>query len=289
MTNTKNLKDQIVEVLTPDIEKADGLYKRVCTTENIDNFASYCLRLLLDKDKKTGKAKNPFMATKTAEALAKLFRRVGAEGIVFDGKHVTLISRGISYDYVVYKNKMLVAYPESMLDMDVVKEGDTFSAGKESGKVVYNHTIKDAMEEASPKTIVGAYCVIKNKRGEFLTTLAKEDIAKHRKIAQTDGIWSAWFKEMVLKTVLKKACKYHFEDIFEGINEIDNESIDLSRQVVREEVDPKLVDEVIKKIESFTVLAELQTYYKGLASEFIKNDDVFEAYNAQKDICKPTK
>lgn len=277
MTQTKNLKEQIVELLHDE------------NAEQVDVFASYCLRLLLDKDKKTGKLKNPFMSTKTASALAQLYRRVSAEGLQFDGKHVTLISRGISYDYVAYKNKMLVAYPESMIDLQEVKENDVFTASKESGKVIYSHKIADPMADANAKSIMGAYCVIKNKRGEFLTTLSKEDIAKHRRVAQTDNIWSSWFKEMVLKTVIKKACKYHFDDIFEGMNEIDNEDIDLSRSVVSVEVEPEKIAEVIKKIESIKVLADLQEYYKGLASEFIKNDDIFEAYNAQKEICKATK
>jgi recombinational DNA repair protein RecT len=184
---------------------------------------------------------------------------------------------------------MLVAYPESMIDLQEVKENDVFTASKESGKVIYSHKIADPMADANAKSIMGAYCVIKNKRGEFLTTLSKEDIAKHRRVAQTDNIWSSWFKEMVLKTVIKKACKYHFDDIFEGMNEIDNEDIDLSRSVVSVEVEPEKIAEVIKKIESIKILADLQEYYKGLASEFIKNDDIFEAYNAQKEICKATK
>lgn len=277
-TQTKpNLKDQIVSALS------SGEFNE----QDVDVFASYCQRLLLETDKKTGKAKNPFMATKTADALAKLFKRVAGEGLKFDGKHVSLQSTGISYDYVAYKNKMLLVYPEAKLDMSVVREGDTFSFKKVDGKIIYSHDIADAFDDA--KQIIGAYAIIKTARGEYLTTLNKEEIAKHRKVAKGDFIWAAWFKEMVLKTVLKKALKYHFEDTFEGMNEVDNEEVDLSRVIQREEVDPKLVDEVIKKIESFTVLAELQTYYKGLASEFIKNDDVFEAYNAQKDICKPTK
>jgi hypothetical protein len=275
MTTTKpqekNLKAEITAILSKDEKHYDA--------EAIDVFASYCQRLLIEK-KPDGKQKNPFMNTKTAEALSKLFKRVTSEGIPFDGRHVTLISRGISYDYVAYKNKMFLAYPESMIDMDVVKDGDTFTASKESGKVIYSHTIADAMKNADDKSITGAYCVIKNKRGEFMTTLSKEDIAKHRKVAQTDAIWKSWFKEMVLKTVLKKACKYHFEDIFEGMNEIDNEGIDLSK--VETETDHAKVDEVIKKIEGFKVLADLQAYYLSLAPEFIKNGDVFEAYNAQK-------
>lgn len=290
-TVQKNLKEQIVDILKTDIDeakKSDTLYKRVCTLENIDAFASYCLRQLLEKDKKTGKDKNPFMKTKTAIALSNLFRRVGAEGLVFDGKHISLQNIGISYDYVAYKNKMLTAYPESKIDMSVVNEGDETKFSKDNGKIVYTHNVGDPFDDK--KDIIGAYCIIKNSRGEFLTTLNKEDIAKHRKVAKTDYIWSAWFKEMVLKTVLKKACKYHFDDIFEGMNEIDNETIDLSKvETVREPVDAKEVEAVIKKIESIKVLATLKDYYIGLDKKFIKNDDVFEAYTAQKELCKPTK
>jgi len=282
----KSLKEEIVLLLTEDIGKPE--FKGLCTAQNIDVFASYCQRLLIEKDKQ-GKEKNPWMKLKTAEALSELFRRVSTEGLVFDGKHITLQNIGISYDYVAYKNKMLLAYPESKIDMDVVKEGDTFTAGKENGMVVYKHLIKDALQSADAKTITGAYCVLTNKRGSFLTVLSKEDIQKHKKVAKTSMIWDAWFKEMVLKTVLKKACKYHFDDIFEGMNEIDNEQIDLSHVTVLDDIEPSKVAEVIKNIEGYTVLAELQAYYKGLAPEFIKNDDVFEAYNAQKEICKPTK
>ncbi len=275
-TPTKGLKEKIVELLTEE------------NKQDVDVFASYCGRLLIEKNKQ-GQLKNPFMATKTPEALAQLFKRVKAEGLKFDGKHVTLISRGISYDYIAYKNKMLLAYPESKIDMEVVKDGDTFTASKESGQVIYSHKIANPMADANPKSVTGAYCVIKNKRGEFLTTLSIEDIAKHRKVAQTDNIWATWFKEMVLKTVIKKACKYHFEDVFESMNETDNESsIDLTHMVTTDEDDEE-VKKVVARIEEFTDLAELQTYYKALPTQFIKNNDVFEAYTAQKNTCKPTK
>lgn len=274
----KSLKDQVLDLLTGE------------NVEHADAYASYCQRQLLELDKKTKLPKNPWMKTKTAEQLAQLFRRVRSEGLVFDGKHITLQSTGISYDYIAYKNKMLLAYPESKIDMDIIKEGDTFTVGKENGQVIYKHEIKDPLTTGDIKSIVGAYCVIKNQRGEFITLLSKDDIAKHKRVAKTSMIWDAWFKEMVLKTVLKKGCKYHFDDIFEGMNEVDNESIDLSRSVVREEIDPVKLHDVITKIEGFKNLQELQNYYMGLAPEFIKNDDVFEAYNAQKAICKaPTK
>lgn len=274
----KSLKQQITELLSNE------------NPEDVDAYSSYCHRIATDIDKKTGQLKNPFMKLKSAKQLADLFKRVKKEGLVFDGKHISLQSTGIAFDYVAYKNKMLLAYPESMMDVGVVKEGDTFTLENENGQVKYKHTIGDAFKTADANNINGAFCIIKNKRGEFATLLSKEDIQKHKKVAKTSMIWDNWFKEMVLKTVIKKACKYHYDDIFEGMNTIDNESIDLDKSVVPHEVIPREeIDKVIKKIESFKTINELQNYYLGLAQQFIKNDDVFEAYNAQKELCKATK
>lgn len=274
----KSLKEQITALLPNE------------KPEHVDAYSSYCQRIATETDKKTGQLKNPYMKLKSAKQLADLFKRVKNEGLVFDGKHITLQSTGITLDYMAYKNKMLLAYPESMMDVGVVKEGDSFVLENENGEVKYKHTIADAFKTADANNINGAFCIIKNKRGEFATLLSKEDIQKHKKVAKTSMIWDAWFKEMVLKTVIKKACKYHYDDIFEGLNAIDNESIDLDKAVVIQEGIPaEEVAKVIKKIESFTVLLELQNYYLGLAQQYIKNDEIFEAYNAQKSLCKATK
>jgi len=264
--NQQQLKEQIVALLQD--QKA----------EDAEKFGAYCQRIKMETDKQ-GKQKYPFMQRKTAKELAGLFRRVKAEGLVFDGKHVTLQSTGVTYDYVAYKNKMLVVYPDSKIDIGVVNEGDEFSFDKSDGKVNYNHKINNPFDEK--KTIIGAYCIIKNTRGEFLTTLNKEELEKHRKVAKTDSIWSAWFKEMVLKTVIKKACKYHFDDIFEGINEMDNESY-APEQVVATEEDAAKVAETIAKIDAMTDIKELQDFFLKLPPQLIKNGDVFEAYNAKK-------
>lgn len=280
MTTTKaqTLKEQITTLLANE------------KPEHVDAFSSYCQRIATETDKKTGQLKNPYMKTKSAKQLADLFKRVKNEGLVFDGKHISLQSTGISLDYVAYKNKMLLAYPESMMDVSVVKESDTFTLENENGEVKYKHTIADPFKTADAQNINGAFCIIKNKRGEFATLLSKEDIQKHKKVAKTSMIWDAWFKEMVLKTVIKKACKYHYDDIFEGLNKIDNESIDLDKvTVTTEEIPAEELKKVIAKIESITEIKELQNYYLGLAQQFIKNDDVFEAYNHQKSVCKTTK
>lgn len=258
------MKEKIIELLK-DIEQKEA----------VENYASYCARLKLEKNKE-GKLKNPFMQYKKEEELAELFRRVLADGLIFDGKHITLQSTGVCYDYIAYKNKMLLAYPESKIDMSVVNDKDTFSFSRANGKVFYEHKMTEPFQK---ENIIGAYCIIKNNRGEFLTLLNKEELEKHRKVAKTDYIWSAWFKEMVLKTVIKKACKQHFDDVYMKIEELDNENYDLENPL---DIDIKVKQE----IEATTNEADLNKVYakySGLGKgfdklvvehrEFIKNAD----------------
>jgi len=245
------MKEKIISILS-DIEQVEA----------VENYASYCQRLLLEKTK-DGKLKNPFMQYKKPEELANLFRRVLADGLIFDGKHITLQSTGISYDYIAYKNKMLLAYPESKIDVSVVSDKDEFSFSKENGLVSYEHKIK---EPFGNNNIVGAYCVIKNNRGEFLTMLNMEEIDKHRKVAKTDYIWQSWFKEMVLKTVIKKACKQHFDDVYTKIEELDNENYDLENAL-------DISIEAKQEIEQATTIEQLKEVaekYKGSGSGFDK-------------------
>lgn len=244
---------------------------------NVERFAAYCQRLLVDKDRE-GKLKNPWMAQKSADTLAALFKRVQAEGLPFDGKHITLQNTGVQFDYVAYKNKMLLAYPETTFDLNVVREGDIFTFEQSNGKVMYSHKLADAFAN---KEIIGAYCVLRNSRGEFLTTLSRVDIDKHRAAAKTKNVWDTWFTEMSMKTVLKKATKYHFDDVFDAINEVDNESMDLT-QVVGDEEEAKAVAEAIKKIEEVTDLKALQELFLGFPRQLVSNGDTFEAYVAKK-------
>lgn len=269
--NTPNLQQQIINALKGK------------NSVQVERFAAYCQRLLVEKDR-DGAPKNPWMKTKTAAALAALFNRVAAEGLVFDGKHITLQKRGITYDYVAYKNKMLVAYPETKFDLNVVCKGDTFESSNTDGVLTYKHVIADPFAE-KPE-IIGAFAVIRNKRGDFLTVLNKADIQKHRAVAQTDSIWSAWFKEMVLKTVMRKATKYHFDDVFEGMNEIDNEQYDLDVVILPEE-DRTRIEAAVKQLEGCKTLEALQVAFKSMPPQLIKNDEVFEAYSGMKSELTP--
>ena len=191
---------------------------------DVEKFTSYCIGLEMAKNG----SKNPFMKRLPANKLSDLFKRVTNEGLKFDGKHVTLQSTGINYDYMAYKNKMLMAYPESIIDVDLVYEGDEFTLAKSSGKVICNHEIVNPFDRIDSK-IKGGYCIIKNKRGEFVVTLTKADFEKHRKVARTDFIWKAWYVEMCMKTLIKKCVRIMYDDVYDTIDEEDNKQINLNQ------------------------------------------------------------
>lgn len=237
--------------------------------EKVEQFATYCTRLALEKDKKTGQLKNEWITKKSAEQLAVYFKRVAQdEGMFLDGVNITLTSRGIEYDYKAYKNKVLLVYPESIIDNQLVYKDDTYKFRKESGKVIYTHEINNPFNQKD-EDVIGAYCVIKNKRGEFIVTLGREDIDKHRKVAKTDSIWKQWFKEMCLKTVIKKACSVHFNDITTNMQEIDNEAnYDLENPLSIEIEDKAKIDEI-------TSLATLRKFYNENKEKF-KNKELLK-------------
>ena len=173
---------------------------------------------------KDGYDKNSYwMEKRSPEQYANYFSIVVREWLVFDGKHITLQSTGISYDYVALKNKMLLIYPDSKIDMSLVYKGDTFSFSKENGKISYKHEISNPFGQ-NEKDIIWWYVVIKNGRWEFLTRMSLADLLKHKATAKTQAIWNSWLTEMYRKTLMKKACSEHFKDIFTGIEDQDNEN-----------------------------------------------------------------
>jgi len=230
----------------------DNIIKEL-NQDGAEQYASYLVALEKEINKKTGKPKNPWIKFKTDKELIALFHRVKKQGLMFDGKHVTLQARGITYDYVAYKNKMLLAYPETKIDVALIYNNDEFNYSKVNGELMYQHIPSDPMNETD-NGVTGGYCVIKNKRGEFITTLTKADINKARKVAKTDYIWANWFKEMAMKTVIKKAVKFHFDDLYKDIIDEDNKENDVT-QSVNVDLEHK------QAIEKITTLDGLKKYY----------------------------
>lgn len=231
-------------------------------TVQVDRYVSYLEKIATEKDKDK-KIKNEWVGWLKDEQLAEAFKKVDLEGLVFDGIHVTWQSTGVSFDYVAYKKKMYVAYPESEFDAQLVYKGDTFSFRKENGKVIYNHSFANPFEKKDTE-IIGAYAIAKNRRGEFIVTLTLADITKHRKVARTDTFWASWFPEMVMKTVAKKVCKQFFADEFQGLEDMDNEQYDPDKVVAE---DLSYIDE-IKAIDNLNDLVTYYNTHKGKGKEF---------------------
>lgn len=242
--------------------------------EKVEKFATYIIGLYLAIDKKTGKKKNYWIQNKPENEMAILFKRVLDDGLVFDGVSVTLQSTGISYNYNAYKNKMLIVYPESVIDVELVYKGETFNYSKSDGKVFYNHEIKAPFLRKDSE-IVGGYCIIRNKRGEFMTVLNSEELEKHRKIAKTDYIWKEWYVEMCKKTLIKKACSQHYKDIYTSIDSTDNNNYNLEN--------PLDIDLSVKQlIDNANTLEELQKVYFENKAKVNKISDFNKYINIKK-------
>lgn len=214
--------------------------------KEVDNFMLYLDRLSKEqkknKDSKKYELANPWIFVKDVSFYVDCFNKIKKTKLSLDGKHITINSRGVSLDYIAYKNKMLIAYPDTKFDFCEVYAGDDFNFSKANGKLTYSHKIANPFNRDYGK-IIGAYCVIINPRGEFLTLLDSKEIQKHKKISLSN-IWDDWFIEMVYKTVIKKATRIHFDDIYEDMNEIDNETIDLTKEIELEVPSVPLTDRI---------------------------------------------
>ena len=223
--------------------------------KDVDVYIDYLKYLELEKDRE-GKAKNWWFAKFTEENASALFKKVNKDNLVIDGDNITLTYKKkviVFYNYQAYKNLVLMRYPESMIDLQLVYEGDEYSFKKESGKVIYKHDIADPF--ITNKILKGCYCIIKNSKGEFFEALNNDDIQKMKNTAQTTTVWKEWEGEMYLKSVLKRACKRHFKDVVSNAEKIDNENYDL---------DDVVLDSKIKEnIENATSNEDLGNIYKA--------------------------
>ena len=212
--------------------------------ELIDTSILYIQKLIAQKVEKNGKwvPKYNFGADFLLQSIAECIDN----GFALDGiNYVISGNRMYMPTYKAFKNKIYMVYPESEIDVQIVRQGDTYSFAKESGSVVYQHNLGDPFEE-SQKPIIGAYCVIKNKRGEFLELLNQRDYSEMKDSSKNPKLWDKWESEFWRKSVIKRACKTHFNDITSAIEEKDNEVIGLA-EVVKASDDKKAAIIAAKK------------------------------------------
>jgi len=215
---------------------------------------------------------NKWLWSKDVAYFDKVVSDLKRLGVTLDGKHATLTQRGLTFDYIVYKNRLLKNYPNAIIDLDLVFSGDDFEIKKENGKVIYNHTIANPFGKKL-ETLIGGYCIVRIAgRGEFQTTMAKEELDKHKELSNMKYLYNDWWQELYKKTLLRKNLKFHFEDEFADIQEVDDEGMD---NVLEK---PKLTIEDVKvKLKSIKTGVELMNLWKTLG-ENLQNDcqDLFK-------------
>jgi len=190
----------------------------------ISIFCKYLEELKADK-------KNSWIQYIKNEDLKFHFKKIYAEGLNIDGDIVSFTYRGklmISLTYKAYKNLVLMKYPETKFDIQLVKENDKFEVKKESGKVFYTHEIADPFNDTK---VIGAYCIIKNKKGECIETMSLAELEKIKSKATMKYIWNEWENEMYLKSISRRACKRHYYDITANLDRMDNENFDLDQRI----------------------------------------------------------
>lgn len=217
----------------------------------VSQYERYVMRLQTEKDKKTQQLKNPWAAEQSLDTWVAFFEKVAATGFYIDGDNITIGSNGISLNYQAYKNLVIRKYPEAVFDMQLVRKGDEFSFRKENGKVIYKHTFGNPFGNDE---YVGGYCVIKLRTGEFIELLSVKDLEQIRRTAETDYIWKEWTGEMYLKTIIKRACKRHFKDAVETLDNMDNDNYELPEE-------GELDSAISTKIEKCSTIAEVNALW----------------------------
>ena len=138
-------------------------------------------------------------------------------------------------------------YPEAIFDIQLVRQGDEFNFTKDNGKVVYTHKIKNPFEE---NPVVGGYCVLKLRTGEFLELLSRVELEKIRKKATASNVWNEWTNEMYLKSIIRRTCKRHCQDVVIELDKIDNENFDLAKEDVNVFISQDDIETIEKLMET---------------------------------------
>lgn len=189
-----------------------------------------------------------------------LFKKVAIDHVYIDGDNITFTYRKsgitVSYNYKAMMAIMLNYYPESIIDLQLVYDGDKFSFEKEDGKVHYKHSIGNPFSD--DKKIIGSYCIVKNKRGEFIEVLNRAEITKIKNSASTKYIWDAWEGEMIKKSNIKRVAK-HFQDKFQNAESLDNQNYNPENALIDKELQ--------RLIEDADTEEGLQHIYKTYAEE----------------------
>lgn len=238
----------------------ETLIEKEMATSEVEKFLTYVASAKRSEVALAAKGKATPVTSNDNTTLVNLALKYNQLGVTIDGVNAVISGKNMAMvTYHGYKNVILRVYPETKIDMQLVRDGDTFNLSKESGEVVYSHQINDPFAN---KPIIGAYCIIKNKRGEFAELLNAEDFKSMKNASKQSYLWDSWASEFWLKSVLKRACKRHFNDITSDIDKNDNENFGID-----EPADIYTDDEIQLRIDKSNSAKELFSLFAKLTPE----------------------
>lgn len=190
-----------------------------------------------------GKVNNQVSKHSVAELYNLVVKYLNA-GTNLDGINVVLVGKNMGLiQYFGYMNKIKQNHPDVFFDVQLVRGDDEFKVGKESGSVVYSHTIKDPFASYEDQPIKGAYCVIKFGSGnESIELLNERDYNEMKSKSRNTKTWNDWPSEFWRKSVVKRACKMYFAEEVEELEKIDNNDYGLDEIPTSEETKNKIIE-----------------------------------------------
>lgn len=211
----------------------DNLESKDYDKKKVNKFIAY-LSGELDKQ-------NNSVSKNTQMELYNLFAKYYNAGTNLDGVNVVLTGNKMALITANgYKNKVKAVYPDLFLDVQLVREGDSFSFEKEDGKVNYTHKVANPFED---NKIIGAYCVLRYGNGnQQLETLNPADFQKMYEASRNRPTWDKWLSEFWKKSVVKRACKANFAEEIRTLDEIDTSDYGLKDELADEDNQ----DEILK-------------------------------------------
>lgn len=193
-------------------------------------------KMLLDSGKNKAKIEKAIAYLSTAEPASKhndvelytLVAKYLNAGTNLDGVNVILAGKNMGLiTFHGYMNKVKQLHKDVFFDVQLVRESDTFSFKKTSGKVEYSHEFGDPFTD---KPIKGAYAVVKLNNetdDQSLELLNIEDFNKMKSSSRSSSTWNKWESEFWRKSVIKRACKVYFAEEIAELEKIDNDDYGL--------------------------------------------------------------
>lgn len=210
----------------------DSLIERDFDKEKVNKFIAY-----VSGEVSKG---NRQISSNSQNNLFNMFVKYYNAGTNIDGVNVVITGNNMALITANgFKNKVRDAHPDVSFDIQLVRDGDEYSFKKESGKVVYSHTIGSPFDDLEIK---GAYCVVKFGNTEHLETLNQRDFEEMKASSRNQATWNKWPSEFWLKSVVKRACKRYFTDEVKQLEELDNSDYGLQE----EKADNKTKNEILK-------------------------------------------